>query len=353
MSDQHYRDRLSWRNKLRRSIYRIFCDQCERILIKRALVDSYQNFINHKRPYPFVNKRELKPRARIVGEEYKEHNSFLVIFCEGSIKPEHKKYIRFFDSNKITKESIELTPNISLSTKYHQTMRSLQNSNFETFFESLQPVDYALLIQQDQTIKRETRYILSHMHVRIDWPISEAAEDMGCYLKYIYKDIYEKGEKQATDLQNKLFEHFGFHHQAGGRRTAAIVAAQYLARMDFISTVYISSSETRSFSRLNKAGTTKFVLMPVSYNDAETLINENNLKMKAFESDYVIDIIGDDFICLFQVFYQPTVYARPPEDGKLRELNPDYQWLTVARQHIIPKPTVIDARPLIFNTIYN
>jgi len=329
------------------------CDQCERILIKISLIDSYQNFINHKRPYPFVNKRELKPRARIAGEEYKEQNSFLVIFCEGSIDPEHKKYIRFFDSNKITKESIDLIPNISLSTKYHQTMRYLQNSNFGAFFESLQPVDYALLIQQDQTIKRETRYILSHMHVRIDWPISEAAEAMGCYLKYISKDIYEKGEKQALDLQNKFFEYFGFHHQSGGRRTAAIVAAQYLAKMNFISTVYVSSSESRSFSIINRSGTTKFVLMPVSSGDLEGILNENNLNMKTFKSDYIIDIIGNDFICLFQVFYQPTVYARPPEDGKLRELNPDYQWLTVVRQQIVPKPTAMDATPLIFNTIYN
>ncbi|MCK7508791.1 MAG: hypothetical protein MZV70_35345 [Desulfobacterales bacterium] len=63
--------------------------------IQYALIDSYQNFVSRQVPYPFAEKRELKPRARIPDQEYELHQSFLIIFAEDSIPPEHKKYIRF------------------------------------------------------------------------------------------------------------------------------------------------------------------------------------------------------------------------------------------------------------------
>ena len=39
-----------------------------------------------------------------------------------------------------------------------------------------------------------------------------------------------------------------YRMMVGGRRTAAIVAAQYLKRIPCISTVYVGSSESRAFN---------------------------------------------------------------------------------------------------------
>ncbi|MCK7513877.1 MAG: hypothetical protein MZV70_64235 [Desulfobacterales bacterium] len=47
-----------------------------------------------------------------------------------------------------------------------------------------------------------------------------------------------------------------------------------------------------------------------------------------------------------QATYSLTSQARPPEDGKLRDLKPDLNWLTVGEQHILPKPGVWKYPPL-------
>jgi hypothetical protein len=57
-------------------------------------------------------------------------------------------------------------------------------------------------------------------------------------------------------------------------------------------------------------------------------------------------------ICIFQATYAYTNQARPPDDGKLREIRPDLNWLSVGGQHIIPKPGVWEYPPLPLNFIY-
>ncbi len=101
-----YRYQLSLQDRVRRSVYELLRDQMDMYLIKQALIVSYKNFSRAGEPYPFVSKRELKPRARVVEKEYILHNRFLLLFCEGTIPSSHKKYIRFFDTNKVTKETI-------------------------------------------------------------------------------------------------------------------------------------------------------------------------------------------------------------------------------------------------------
>ena len=55
---------------------------------------------------------------------------------------------------------------------------------------------------------------------------------------------------------------------------------------------------------------------------------------------------------IFQATYERTSNARFPEDGKLRDLNSEYFWLTVINQGIIPKPGVWDKSPLPYSIIY-
>ena len=61
--------------------------------------------------------------------------------------------------------------------------RYLESIHFRNFVRGLLPVDYAVLIQRDPLGVSRNRYHLSHYHVRIDWPISEAAEDLAQRLK--------------------------------------------------------------------------------------------------------------------------------------------------------------------------
>ena len=352
MAFWNYREELSQADRIRRSYYELLRDELDHFLLQYALIDSYQNFAARQIPFPFVEKRELKPRARIPDQEYESLNAFLVIFVEDIVPCEHKKYIRFFDVNKTTKTNLLKLKTLSLSQKFDRNWKYLESINFQNFIKSLLPVDYALLIQRDPTSVAKGRYSLSHFHVRIDWPIADAAEDLAQSLRYISKDLYEKGDKYAEDIQKKFFEFYGLPVMAGGRRTAAIVAAQYMKKIPGITTVYVGSSEARSLIRISERGLSKSVLMRFPADDIEQIIENNGLTPRSFKKNYVVERLGKDSVCIFQATYAQTYHSRPPEDGKLREIKPDVNWLAVGEQHILPKPGVWKYPPLPINAIY-
>jgi hypothetical protein len=165
--------------------------------------------------------------------------------------------------------------------------------------------------------------------------------------------LYEKGDKWAEDLQKKFFEYYGVPAMAGGRRTAAVVAAQYLKRIPCISTVYVGSSESRSTMRISERGTAKSVLLNLSDGDVKQIAAANTMTERTFRKNYVINHRGKVNLCIFRAIYAYTEHSRPPEDGKLRELKPDLNWLTVGAQHVLPKPGVWKYPPLPLNFIYS
>jgi len=347
-----YREELSRAHRLRRSYYELLRDELDQFLTQYSLIDSFNNFSTQKKPYPFVEKRELKPRARIPDQEYESQNAFLVIFVEDIVPPEHKKYIRFFDVNKTTKKNLLQFKTLPLADQFDRTWKHLESIHFNDFIKQLLSVDYALLIQRDPSGLAKNRYSLSHFHVRIDWPIADAAEDLARSLRYISKDLYEKGDKYAEDVQKKFFEFYGQPVMVGGRRTAAIVAAQYMKRIPGITTVYVGSSETRSLIRISERGVSKAVLMKFSTNEQEQIAEINGISLRSFKKNYAVARDKKDAVCIFQATYGRTSHSRPAEDGKLREVNPDLYWLTVGEQHLLPKPGVWRRPPLPMNIIY-
>jgi len=348
----NYREELSRADRIRRSYYELLRDDLDQFLLQSALIDSYHNFAVQEIEFPFVEKRELKPRARIPDQEYESQNAFLVIFVEDVVPGEHKKYIRFFDVNKTTKSNLAKSKTLELSQNFDRNWKYMESINFRNFMKTLLPVDYALLIQRDPAGVAKGRYSLSHFHVRIDWPIADAAEDLAQSLRYISKDLYEKGDKYAEDIQKKFFEFYGLPVMAGGRRTAAIVAAQYMKKIPGITTVYAGSSEARSLIRISERGLSKSVLMKFPATDIEQIIESNGLTPRSFKKNYAVDHHKKECVCIFQATYARTYHSRPPEDGKLREINPDVNWLAVGEQHILPKPGVWKYPPLPINIIY-
>ncbi|MBR9982711.1 MAG: hypothetical protein KFF50_16890 [Desulfatitalea sp.] len=347
------REELSQLNRLRRSYYELLRDDLDQFMLDYALMQSYDRFLKDGTPYPFVEKRELKPRARIPSIEHETQNAFLVIFVEDTIPARYKKYIRFFDLNKTTKSNLLHTKILPLPDTFDRNQKYIDSAHFYNFIKVLLPVDYALLIQRDPTSHLKNRYMVSHFHVRIDWPIAEAAEDMAQGLRYISKDIYEKGDQYAELVQRKYFEYYGVPVMVGGRRTAAIVAAQYLKRVPCISTVYVGSSESRALIRISERGVTKSVLVLLSEDEMQQLTTVNSISMPTFKKNYVVAREGKKAVCLFRVSYAYTNHARPPDDGKLREINPDFNWLAVGQEHILPKPGVVKYPPLPIGWVYS
>ncbi len=346
------REELSQKNRLRRSYYELLRDELDQQMLQYALIDSYNKFILKKTPYPFVEKRELKPRARIPAVEYESQNAFLVIFLEDSIPAIHKKYIRFYQTNRTTKANLLRYGNLPLSGKFDRNQKYLESAHFHGLIEILLPVDYALLIQRDTASKKRDRFSLSHFHVKIDWPIADAAEDLAISLRYISKDLYERGVKYAEDIQKKFFEYYCLPSEVGGRRTAAIVAAQYLKKTMCISTIYAGSSESRALIRISERGVSKSILMTLTEDEMAQIAEANNMTPRTFKKNYVVTRTKNKGVCIFQATYSFTNHARPPDDGKLRDIKPDLNWLTVGGQHILPKPGVWKNPPISLNFIY-
>ncbi|BBO80501.1 hypothetical protein DSCO28_10670 [Desulfosarcina ovata subsp. sediminis] len=346
------REELSQFNRLRRSYYELLRDELDQFMLDYSLIQSYQQFADRKLSYPFIEKRELKPRARIPGIEYECQKTFLVIFVEDVIPANHKKYIRFFDVNKPTKTNLLQSKALPLPEQFDRTHKYLDSVHFYNFMNVLMPVDYALLIQRDPSSHSANRYSLTHYHVRIDWPIADAAEDLAQNLRYISKDLYEKGDKYAELVQRKLFEYYGMPFMVGGRRTAAMVAAQYLKRIPCITTVYAGSSESRTLYRISERGVSKAALVRFTNEEIRRIAESQQIPLRSLRKNYVVADKGKTNICIFQATYSYTAHARPPEDGKLREINPDVNWLTVGEEHLLPKPGVRKYPPINLNLIY-
>ncbi len=345
-----HRDCLNREEKLRRSYYETLRDELDQFVLGYSLVGSYNNFLRLHSPYPFVELRELKPRARIPSVEFDAQNSFLIIFSEDFIEKKHKKYIRYFDANKTTKNNLLRHKYFPSIENFNRDIKNFQSSEFFALLRSLLPIDYALLIQRNQ--KSKVKYALTHFHVRVDWPIAQAAEELAKDLRYVSKDLYEKGEQYAEDFQKKFFEYYGVPFLAGGRRTAAIVAAQYFRQLPGITTIYVASSESRSLLRIGERGSCKAVLVQLSVQEVKKLAESINITQNTFTKNYVIARNKGNFVCILNVRYNYTSHALAPADRKLRELNFDTNWLTVAEEHILPKPSVLKYPPIPHKMVY-
>jgi hypothetical protein len=346
-----FREKLNYYERLRRSLYEVLRDSLERKLMNLSLVDSYHNYEKNGVDYPFLDKSELKPRCRKMERESDIFNTFLVIFSEGVVSNTLKNYLRFFPENSVVKKNLAYLASYSLYNRFHLNMRYFETPGFLDLAEELLKVDYALLIQPDPTLKKKNRYSLSHFHVKVDWPIADAAEDLAKSLRYIQNNLYESGDENARVLQNKLFEYYGCHNNVGGRRTAGLIAAQLLRRMDTISTVYVSSSEARAMYKYSERGASKFFLMKMDSSQAEALAKKEGLSMASLSCDYLYQI-KDFHIAVAEALYEYTSHSKPPEGGRLRKVRAAYNWLKLQEELIHPKENSLSAPPLPIEWVY-
>lgn len=346
-----YRERLSYYEKLRRSIYEVLRDVLERRLVKLSLIDSYYEYQKNGVEYSFVEKSELRPKSKKMEKESEFFNTFIVIFCEGLLSTDLKNYLRFYSENKVIKKNLGYVADYSLYKNFHHNLRYFDHPEFLDFIDKLHNIDYALLIQQDPTAVKKNRYALTHFHVKVDWPIADAAEDLAKHLRYIQANLHEDGDKRARILQNKLFEYYGCHHSVGGRRTAGLIAAQLLKRLDCISTIFVSSSESRAMYKYSERGVSKFFLIQLSETQVNALAKKEGMGADEFKALYLYPANGFN-IGVSEAYYTHTQHSLPPEDCKLRKVQAAYNWLKLRDEFLHPKIEAFGAVPLSYNWIY-
>jgi len=320
--------------------------------MKISLIDSFYNHQEKGVEYIFVDKSELKPKSKKMEKESESFNTFLVIICEGVLSTQLKNFIRFFPENSVIKKNLRYLPSFPLYKRFHQNLRHFDSPGFLDFIEDLSDIDYSLLIQQDPTVKKKNRYSLTHFHVKIDWPIAEAAQDLAKGLRYIQHNLYENGDKEASILQNKLFEYYGCHHSVGGRRTAGLIAAQLLRKSGSISTVFVSSSESRIMYRYSERGVSKFFLIQLNDKQITSLAKSHDLTPDFLREHYLHQGKGHH-LGILEVAYDHTAHSKPPKDGKLRKVRPAYNWLSLRDELLHPTLDSPHVTPIRYNWVYS
>ncbi|HOS97929.1 MAG TPA: hypothetical protein PLR71_07200 [Deltaproteobacteria bacterium] len=351
--EKRSRFELGHLEKIRRSIYVYLRDQLEHRLILTALESPYRLCRVRDMPYPYVDPGDLKPKKKEFTKDSFVAQPFFIIFSEDAIGEVHQKYLRFSDSNKVRKENLQLIPDIRLQRSMYTTARFFERESFFELLDQLLDVDYCLLIQRDSRHRKQHRYCLTHFHVKIDWPIADAAESLAKELRYISKNLYEKGDRYAEILQQKLFEYYGCHHQgAGGRRSAALIAAQYLKQFPFLSTVYVSSAETRTLTSYSEKGIGRYAIIQLDKAHAKSVMEQGGVTESGFRQGYALGETETAFDVMLHVRYEHTEWGKPPDDGRLRILRPDYAWLMVDRELVLPRSDAVHCRPLAVKWVY-
>jgi hypothetical protein len=93
-------------------------------------------------------------------------------------------------------------------------------------------------------------------------------------------------------------------------------------------------------------------LIKRSLKELDEIAEANGLSPQIFKKNYIVAREKNCGVCIFQASYARTYHAREPEDGKLREIKSDLNWLTVGGQQILPKPGVSKYPPIPLNLIY-
>jgi hypothetical protein len=339
--------------KIRRSIYVHLRDELERRILSIGLEAPYHLCLKENAPYPYVEPGDLRPKKKEFLKETSVARPFIIIFCEDTIDEAHQKYIRFSDANRVRKDNLSLIPGLKLQRSFYSTARFFERGSFFELLDQLLDVDYSLLIQRDNRYRKQNHYCLTHFHVKVDWPISEAAESLAKELRYISKSLYEKGDRYAEILQQKLFEYYGCHHQAtGGRRSAAFIAAQYFKNVPYLATVYVSSAETKTITSYSEKGTGRYAIIELDRQYAQFIMENNNLTEAEFRQGYVLGEAGESFDVILYVRYEHTEWGTPPADGKPRILKPDYAWLAIESEMVLPKRDAVTFSPLPVKWVY-
>lgn len=324
-----------------------YCFTRERIarnLFDYTLIDSYKKFEADRIPYPFVSPGLLRPGSVENSKEFTQHNSALIILMNGAIPNKLRKHFRFREGNRLCKENlVEVAPDLPKLDQYKWPMRFSNHKGFGTLMKILTSLDYALLVQSRTQSGETWPFELTHFHVKIERLLDNAIRNLAVYLNYLERGLYERGEAFVDLLEKKFFEYFNFYHNASGRRCAAALAAQLLAREKIEATIFISSQQTRRLTFLTTSSKSydvaieQYTLLNVEPNLWESLKSFGGKNSLDIEKDFSMKNNTGTRVMLFRVRYEHTDAGRPSPDGQLKSgINPREKWIRLKDEFLIP-----------------
>lgn len=310
------------------------------LLIQHSLIDSFFNFTSNGKSYPFNTPEEVLPHVATRGGESALHNPVFVILIDGNLPKALDKHFRLRASNRVTWRNIQrMAPGLDLSDFKAADCR-FDDPGFRRLLGQLLPLDYALVAERPpQEGTRERGPIeLTHMHVKVERLTDNAIKDLGKQLGYLERRLFERGEDYVEALETKFFEYYGFSANASGRKSAAAMSAQLLARHGQRFGVFVSSQEDCRLTVLDEGETvTQYFLIRLQGSRATAFRRRLDAAGASSEDFSVSGIRNGPQVLLFRLVLRRTDAGRP--SGKHR---PDRDllapWLAVDEQAILPLP---------------
>ena len=212
-------------------------------LIRYTLIDSFFNFTRDGKPYPFADVSQILPASSSRSTERPHQNTAFVILLDGTLPRGLNKHFRLRASNRVTWRNIQrLAPELDISD-FKSTQTHLDSPDVARLLEKLLTLDYALVAERIVEDDIGEVFKLTHMHVKVERLTDNAIKDLARDLGYIERRLFARGEDYGEALESKFFEYYGFPPNAAGRRSAAAMSAQLIAKNGFPFTVFASSQE--------------------------------------------------------------------------------------------------------------
>jgi len=309
-------------------------------LVRATLVESYHSFEQHGKPYPFVTRNALLPGGSGPASEHPFQRTALVFLVDGAVPKALRKHIRFRRANEISVQNIRrLAPDIDLDA-FDASDCGTDAEGFEAFLDKLLALDCGLLIQRDSDAEKSGgQPRLTHMHVKVERLTDNAVRELAVSLGYIKRRLYEHGDEHVEMLEQKYHEYFGFSGNASGRKSAAAMAAQLLARGDQRFTVFVTSQEDCRLTLIdNSNGIRQFLLVALAPAVLDDITGGE-------PGDYTIGVIKAGAeplrkVVVLRAKYSRTLSAQPmSNEGQERDpANLKKNWLKLLGEGIVPVP---------------
>ena len=310
------------------------------LLARYTLIDSFFQFTNEGKPFPFPRADELLPRSARRHVEHAQQNAVLLVLIEGKLPGPLNKHFRLRASNRVAWRNIQrLAPELDLSD-FEAAHCLLTEPGFDQLLTRLLPLDYALLAGQDPSAEgRDGVLALTHMHVKVERLTDNALKDMGRDLGLIDRRLFERGEDFVEELESKFFEYYGFSANSSGRKSAAAMAAQLLKQQGTRFTVFVAGQEDSRLTMLDDGDDIlQHMLIRLSKTELRSLRDVMATRGIEDLTDYAVSGGNDGPRCmLYRLRLTRTNAARAGSTAR-RDVRMRAPWLAIADETILPRP---------------
>ncbi|MBF0192390.1 MAG: hypothetical protein HQL99_14820 [Magnetococcales bacterium] len=316
------------------------------LLIHYTLIESYRKFVQKRMPYPFVTPTMARPGAATATKEHTLHNTCLITLVDAPLPSKLRKHFRCREGNRVTRDNIaDVAPDLTCLENYDDSHKDTSHESFPALLRMLLPLDYSLLIQNAASSEQaEKKMELSNFHMRIERLTDNALRHMGIHLNYLERSLLEKGDSFVETLEKKLFEYYNFYHNAGGRRAAAVHAAQLLMREKLAGTILVGSQQDRRLTLLTTNGKNQqtrveqFFLVKLENGSLSELIAFGKQKKIDVKNHFIINPGNHhEGLVILRIEYQHTESGQPSADAKPKKMETIHEkWLRIKEEAIIP-----------------